>query len=291
MTKLKQLARKLNKPADYFNGLGVDEPFIKPENLLLFNRLTKNELVEMEGMPMKIKQHSRWVLMMPLEGEGVVYIDQDSFTLTAGDLLLVRPFEVHAVSALEKGKVHWLLLTFDLPFEMNARVGKDRYYKKATDWFWQLCYACVEAYMAKDELTRHTTIYLASLMLIEMVNNSPIKRVHPISQKSLPETYKLVRDFMKATSVANWNISNAAQFCNLSASRLRARFKDNMQMSLGSYLQHCRLMEAAKELKTTNKSIAQISERSGYESEYSFSRVFKSTFGTPPGAYRKSSGM
>jgi len=237
---------------------------------------------------MKIKQHSRWVLIMALEGEGVVYLDEDSYTLTSGELLLIRPFEVHTISALGAGKIHWLLLTFDLPALMHQRISEHRYYQKATNWFWQLCHACVEAYMAKDALTRHSTIYIGSLLLIEMMNNDPMKRDHAIAKNPLPETYQLVRSFMKVTCVAEWNISNAAQFCNLSPSRLRARFKDNMQMSLGSYLQHCRLMQAAKELKTTNRSIAKISERSGYESEYSFSRVFKSTFGTPPGAYRKS---
>lgn len=286
--KLQQLARKLPKPADYFSGFGAEGLFLKPENLLLFNRISADELVEMEGMPMKIKQHSRWVLIMPLEGEGVVYLDEDSYTLTSGELLLIRPFEVHTVSALSAGKIHWLLLTFDLPVEMQQRISEQRYYQKATNWFWQLCHACVEAYMAEDELKRHSTITIASLLLIEMMNNDPMPQEHSIAKNPLPETYQLVRNFMKVTRVADWNISNAAEFCNLSPSRLRARFKNNMQMSLGSYLQHCRLMQAAKELKTTTRSIAKISERSGYESEYSFSRVFKSTFGTPPGAYRKS---
>lgn len=287
-SKLQQIALKLPKPTDYFSGFGAEGLFLKPENLLLFNRITAGDLLEMEGMPMKIKQHSRWVLIMPLEGEGVVYLDEDSYTLTSGELLLIRPFEVHTISTLAAGKLHWLLLTFDLPFEMHPRISEHRYYQKATNWFWQLCHACVEAYMAEDELVRHSTIYIASLLLIEMMNNDPMKRDHAIAKGRLPETYQLVRNFMKVTRVADWNISNAAQFCHLSPSRLRARFKNNMQMSLGSYLQHCRLMEAAKELKTTKKSIAKISERSGYESEYSFSRVFKSTFGTPPGAYRKS---
>lgn len=286
--KLQLIARKLPQPTDYFSGFGAEGLFLKPENLLLFNRLSADDLVEMEGMPMKIKQHSRWVLIMPLEGEGVVYLDEDSYTLSSGKILLIRPFEVHTVSVRGAGKIHWLLLTFDLPLEMHPRISEHRYYQKATKWFWQLCHACVEAYMAKDDLTRHSTIDIASLLLIEMMNNDPMKRDHSIVENPLPETYQLVRSFMKVTRVADWNISNAAQFCHLSPSRLRARFKNNMQMSLGSYLKHCRLMQAAKELKTTNQSLAKISERTGYESEYSFSRVFKSTFGTPPGAYRKS---
>lgn len=286
--KLQQLARKLPQPTDYFRGFGADGLFLKPENLLLFNRITVDDLVEMEGMPMKIKQHSRWVLIMALEGEGVVYLDEDSYTLTSGELLLIRPFEVHTISALDAGEIHWLLLTFDLPVEMQQRISEHRYYQKATDWFWQLCQACVEAYMAKDALTRHSTIYIASLLLIEMMNNDPLKWDQVIANNPLPETYQLVRSFMKVSRVTDWNISNAAEFCSLSPSRLRARFKDEMQMSLGSYLQHCRLMQAAKELKTSNYSLTKISERTGYDSEYSFSRVFKSTFGTPPGAYRKS---
>ncbi|WOO40630.1 AraC family transcriptional regulator [Rubellicoccus peritrichatus] len=285
---LKSASQTLPIPADYFSGFGEGRIVLKPENLLLFSRTTASELVEMEGMPMKINQHSRWVLIMNLQGEGSVLIGENSYALIPGKILLIRPFEVHTISELKDTEPNWLFLTFDLSIEMHDYLVKHRYYQEATDWFWQLSRACVETYMAKSDLVRNSTPYVASLMLVEMIDNNQADHDRPFANNPLPDAYKRVRAFMKATDSADWNISNAAKYCNLSASRLRVLFKESMQMSLGSYFQHCRLMNAAKELKTTNKSLTELSEQSGYDSVYSFSRAFKSMFGTPPGAYRRS---
>ena len=120
--------------------------------------------------------------------------------------------------------------------------------------------------MSKSELTCHSTTYLASLLLIEMMNLNQANQNSLVATNPLPETYKQVRSFMKATRIADWNVPNAAQYCSLSPSRLRASFRENMQMSLCSYLQQYRLMNAARELKATSKSLTEVSERSGYDS-------------------------
>jgi transcriptional regulator GlxA family with amidase domain len=48
------------------------------------------------------------------------------------------------------------------------------------------------------------------------------------------------------------------------------------------YLIRARLGHAAGLLRTTDVSLAEIARRTGYESEFSFSRAFKRVFGVPP---------
>jgi AraC-like DNA-binding protein len=67
------------------------------------------------------------------------------------------------------------------------------------------------------------------------------------------------------------------------AARLRALTGD----SPIRYVTRCRLARAARQLGTSGAGLAEIARVAGYESEFSFSRAFKRTFGVAPRAYRQ----
>ena len=56
-----------------------------------------------------------------------------------------------------------------------------------------------------------------------------------------------------------------------------------------AYLAQWRLQLGAQLLKTTSRSVAEISAEVGYESEPSFNRAFKRQFGLPPAKFRSQS--
>ena len=58
-------------------------------------------------------------------------------------------------------------------------------------------------------------------------------------------------------------------------------------MTLGQYIQYCRLEYAKKLLKNTEDTIAQISEQCGISDFNYFSRLFKRQYGVSPREYRK----
>jgi AraC-like DNA-binding protein len=53
------------------------------------------------------------------------------------------------------------------------------------------------------------------------------------------------------------------------------------------YLAAWRIQVAAHELLASGKSIAQVAQEVGYESEASFTRAFKRSLGVPPAAWRR----
>jgi AraC-like DNA-binding protein len=53
------------------------------------------------------------------------------------------------------------------------------------------------------------------------------------------------------------------------------------------YLASWRLQIAAQELLSGSKTLAEVSEQVGYESEAAFNRAFKREFGMPPAGWRK----
>lgn len=68
-------------------------------------------------------------------------------------------------------------------------------------------------------------------------------------------------------------------------------FKDVLKLSVGNYIQDARMIKAKDDLINTNYSIEIISQRVGYSSIASFSRVFKARVGLSPLQYRKQKGI
>jgi AraC-like DNA-binding protein len=72
----------------------------------------------------------------------------------------------------------------------------------------------------------------------------------------------------------------------LSRSAFTARFRRLVGEPPMRYLIRARLAHAAGLLHTTDIGLAEVARRTGYQSEFSFSRAFKRAFGVAPGAYR-----
>ena len=68
-------------------------------------------------------------------------------------------------------------------------------------------------------------------------------------------------------------------------------FKDVLKISVGNYILEARMTKAKDDLINTSYSIEIISQRVGYSSIASFSRVFKARVGLSPLQYRKQRGI
>jgi AraC-like DNA-binding protein len=83
-----------------------------------------------------------------------------------------------------------------------------------------------------------------------------------------------------------WTVDTLGKEVGLSRSALAERFGAVLGLPPMQYLANWRIHVAAHELVNSNRSIAQIAQEVGYESEASFTRAFKREMGTPPGTWR-----
>lgn len=84
------------------------------------------------------------------------------------------------------------------------------------------------------------------------------------------------------------SIDDVAAHAGLSRSYLSTLFRQSMDVPLSRYIADAKLEEAARLLRYTDRSIADIAEYLCFSSQSHFQQVFKDRYGTTPRAYRNS---
>lgn len=84
-----------------------------------------------------------------------------------------------------------------------------------------------------------------------------------------------------------WTLATLADTVALSPSRFAARFREASGESVMAYLARWRINLACRHLSESDRPIADVAERVGYESAAAFSRMFKSLTGRAPGEWRR----
>jgi AraC-like DNA-binding protein len=92
---------------------------------------------------------------------------------------------------------------------------------------------------------------------------------------------------LHADVAAPWTVDELGRKIGLSRSALAERFTRILGMAPMQYLAAWRIQVAAHELLASGKSIAQVAQEVGYDSEASFTRAFKRSLGVPPAAWRR----
>ncbi len=93
---------------------------------------------------------------------------------------------------------------------------------------------------------------------------------------------------MHRTPQQPWNLQSLAQQAGMSRSAFAARFSQLVGQTPLQYLTGWRMRKAREMLRSSRLTTAAIAEKTGYQSEAAFSKAFKKTVGTGPGAYRRS---
>jgi AraC-like DNA-binding protein len=86
---------------------------------------------------------------------------------------------------------------------------------------------------------------------------------------------------------AEWSVERLARLAAMSRSAFSERFRSMVGEPPMRYLTALRLGRAARLLRSTDTTVAEIARRVGYGSEESLSRAFKAGFGDAPSGFRR----
>jgi len=88
----------------------------------------------------------------------------------------------------------------------------------------------------------------------------------------------------------HWTVEDMARVATMSRSAFSERFRVLVGEAPIRYLSALRLARAARFLRTTDTTVAEIARRVGYRSEEALSRAFKARFGDAPSVFRRNNG-
>jgi AraC-like DNA-binding protein len=133
---------------------------------------------------------------------------------------------------------------------------------------------------------------LSELLFVEALRryiaNAPSGQTGWLAAARDPEVGKTLA-LLHRKPAEPWTIATLAREVGISRAVLASRFRRYMGEPPIAYLTRWRLQLGARLLKSSSRSVAEIAEEVGYESEAAFNRAFKREFEVPPARYRSNS--
>ncbi len=131
-----------------------------------------------------------------------------------------------------------------------------------------------------DGLKLRQIVYTSVLTMLEKYNV-------PLITPKYSECVKLAIEYIKGHLSLNLGIAELAAHSFVSQSTLAKKFRTEVGVTIGRYIDDAIMFEAEQLLRSTNMSVLVISERYGFCDQFYFSRQFKKKYGKSPQKYRK----
>ena len=256
--------------------------------------------------------HDYYELWIACGGGGEYCVGTQTFSFAPGDIVLVDPLKLHGVVRMEK--THAPLVVFfrteavapggsdiDLQFlsgwdrrpeKTNPKIDGDAaaaagvqgaLLRLAQAWF-----APASAEGRQLALRFHL---LDLLMQLRRAFDAPGGTPEAMPARAEREArLGRVLEFLAQRCHGHVSQLEAARVASMSTSRFRVFFKETTGWGFGDYLRDLRLERAARLLRETSDSVAEVAYRTGFSDQSHLQRLFKAKHATSPLAYRKQHG-
>lgn len=282
--RLAKKAARLATPTDYFSGRRAPD-VVRADNLLLFLR---NNFAELTQNSLENQSHHRFVLLMSLRGAAGVNLDGVDRRLSPGHALLVFPFQFHFFLKPEGAELAWLVFTFDSDTPEVLAPLRDNPVPLENDALSRL-ESLLDAYLRATPGTEGETRLTAETLLQRMTRAhrvGPAKSVKKTGGSGVSSWLTHINQRLHDGATSEARIESLAKELGVSERLLRMRFQENFGVSLGVYIHHFQLNNAAGLLSRCDLPLGEIARRCGYTSQAAFSRAFKARTGLAPKDYR-----
>ncbi|WP_054023747.1 AraC family transcriptional regulator [Bacillus sp. FJAT-28004] len=234
--------------------------------------------------------HKQVEVLLILEGELDVYVDEENFHLTSGDILLIGASELH--SDRSHNSLDYIVLQFDLePFFDQSTIPYMRYFSETQTPLSKANYIFQENNTAKQqaasyihqllhETTHKETGYelavsvLVKQILLLLLRNDSRKVL--IEQDNFERIrLKPVLDYIENHLTDRIQVEEVCKIANMSYYYFVKYFKKTIGLSFTEYVNYRKVKWAERILLTKDLSISEVGERIGMPNMAHFYKMFK----------------
>ena len=263
----------IKDPKSYYDGVDLPDRVIC-RNVIVFDRLTRRALQQQH---LANRMHHRYVLIRVLKTPGVVSVDGQSFQLNEGDAVLVAPYQFHHFIDLQSDQLRWLFITFDL--EQGESMLADLSYRSlqpdraAHRWWGEIA----QLWVRKSSEHRSELMPMLDRMLTRLQSTmaARVPGGDDVRMDSKNEWIVGIEALIIRSVREGWTFEEVAQRAGFSERHLRNRFEQQMGLSLRDYRSNYQLHTAISLMRDAKRSLSDIAELSGFNSQSVFTRFIR----------------
>lgn len=230
------------------------------------------------------------ILIYCVDGKGQFSQKGGSWTVAPGDLLYCYPKSHHSYRADTKDPwtIHWMHVSGPrmayyrklIGFSPSAPIVRLGIHIDIVDLFRSL-YALYEPFNDESHLAAMYACAQHILATIALAKRPSNER--PQWEREI----QAVITYMEECVDKKMQLEDFSEYLGLSRFHFSRRFKAITNMSPMKYFMHLKMKKAGYMLQTTSLKVKAVSRSLGFDSEYYFSRCFKSSVGCSPQKYCK----
>ena len=255
--------------------------------------------------------HERLEVVMPLDGVARVRMGEQTVELAAGDLLVVDNLMLHNLEDFPGFKTRLISISFMPEFVYSAGVPFCDYgflipfYAKsegqphvlrATDELAPPVYVALadllERYFhSRDLLYAQTGCKASFLQLLYQLTRrfqaSEVLRSEYLRHRQEAERLARLFEYVREHYSERISVTQATQLVHMSQAQFMKVFKKVSGMTFIAYVTRVRIMNALRQLRETDMTIAEIAVKCGFSDQSYFDRRFRQAFGKSPREWRR----
>ena len=243
--------------------------------------------------------HNSLVVLYIASGKMDTGINNSIYHLKRGDLIIINSGDIHFTRCRDYAKIYVLQVPYPL---LNTHIPNYDYVR-----FQDSDGSVVFSNPAKvDELSRlmiqmyeitleqkpgYTLLFSSKLyqflsILFQRYHTDISSRTKQKSDRNLIRLEQ-VMNYVKSHYTQPISLEDAAQILSLNPEYFCRYFKKYMGMTFLEYVNSIRLYHIHQDLLNTNYSVSELMDRHGFTNYKLFSKMFRNTYGCPPGMFRK----
>lgn len=252
-----------------------------------------------------IHWHNEAEIIIIKKGDGLISVDLTLYKVHAGDIILVRPGQLHAIRQFKTESMEYENTIFKLDFLLSDSLDlcRSEFFDPFMENRFEIpsvfregspCYDSLSQSIRNMDILSDQKEFAYQLgircSLLQFFYSLFHYYGDTLSTSKPNKFMEVLKQILKYTEMNYMNsisIQDIADHVGYSKSHFMKFFKQQMQISYISYLNDYRLTIAARHLAASSYSVLEVCSLCGFDNLSYFSRQFKKKYHAAPGAYRK----
>ena len=250
--------------------------------------------------------HAELEIVVIKKGTGLISVDFDKRTVTSGDIVFIRPGQLHSIEQystrvmeyeniilkpelLISGETDLCARQFITPL-MKGELRCAAFLTPAVPGYPEIsdCISHID-YLCERQPNGYQLAVKGFLfqLLFLLISHQQKKSAIPALQTKSLEKIKTILKYVEEHYDEHITIDDMAALTFYSKSHFMKFFKAHMGTGFIEYLNDYRLTIAERLLRTSVASVLEFAEKSGFDNLSYFNRIFKRKYGQSPGKQRR----